>query len=155
MIDSSALAPGLIEGLDKSLISDLVPGRNEKNHGMKAGIATLPARTTFWGLPGAISRHRRGLLRFLPASLVWLVVATGLFAVPPVWAKTAPVTVLAAGDIAICRSLIQKIKDWFRGDSRVPGAQETATMLDRLPDAVLVMGDLAYSSGSAEEFTGC
>jgi hypothetical protein len=64
--------------------------------------------------------------------------------------------VLAAGDIAICeRSLIQNIMDWFRGDSRVPGAQETATMLDRLPGAVLVMGDLAYSSGSAEEFTGC
>jgi len=152
VIDSSALAPGLIERLDKSLISDLVPGRNEMNHELKAGIATHPARTTFWHLPGAIARHRRGF----PASLAFLVVAIGLFAVPPVWAKTAPVTVLAAGDIAFCeRSLNQQIRDWFRGYSGVPGAPETAALINRLPGAILVLGDLAYWSGSAEEFTGC
>ena len=100
MIDSSDLTPELIKELDKLLMSDLTPSRNEKNHEMKAVIATHPARTTFWRLPGAIAQHQRGLPRFLPASLVFLVVATGLFAVPPVWAETAPVTVLAAGDIA-------------------------------------------------------
>jgi hypothetical protein len=45
--------------------------------------------------------------------------------------------------------------DWFRGFSGVPGAPETAALLDRLPGAVLVMGDLAYWNGSAEEFTDC
>lgn len=156
MIDSSDLTPELIEELDKLLMSDLTPSRNEKNHEMKAVIATHPARTTFWRLPGAIARHQRGLPRFLPASLVFLVVATGLFAVPPVWAETAPVTVLAAGDIAFCeRSWSRKIKDWLRGYSGVPGAPATAALLDRLPGAVLILGDLAYWEGSAEEFTGC
>ncbi|MFB3110556.1 MAG: metallophosphoesterase, partial [Gemmatimonadales bacterium] len=119
-------------------------------------IATHPARTTFRRLPGAIARHQRGLPRILPASLVLLVVATGLFAVPPAWAETPPVTVLAAGDIAFCeRSWSQTIKDWLRGYSGTPGAPATAALLDRLPGAVLILGDLAYWDGSAEEFTGC
>jgi hypothetical protein len=156
VIDSSDLTSELIEELDKLLMSDLTPSRNEKNHEMKAVIATHPARKRFWRLPGAIARHQRGFPRFLPASLVFLAVATGLFAVPPVWAETAPVTVLAAGDIAFCeRSWNQKIKDWLRGYSGAPGAPATAALLDRLPGAVLILGDLAYWEGSAEEFTGC
>ena len=112
---------------------------------METVIATHPAYTTFWRLPGAIARHQRGLLQFLPFSLVFLVVATGLFAVPPVWAKTAPVTVLAAGDIAFCeRSWSRKIKDWLSGYIGAPGAPATAALLDRLPGAVLILGDLAY-----------
>lgn len=45
--------------------------------------------------------------------------------------------------------------DWFRGNSGLPGASETAALLDRLPGAVLILGDLAYWDGSAEEFTSC
>ena len=44
--------------------------------------------------------------------------------------------------------------DWARGQSAT-GAQETAALLDRLSGAVLVMGDLAYMRGSAEEFANC
>jgi hypothetical protein len=96
------------------------------------------------------------LPRFLPASRVLLVVATGFFVVPPAWAETPPVTALAAGDIAFCeRSWSQTIKDWLRGYSGTPGAPATAALLDRLPGAVLILGDLAYWDGSAEEFTGC
>ena len=55
-------------------------------------------------LPCAIARRQQA---FLVASFVSLVVAAGIFAVPPVWAKNAPVTVSAAGDIAFCeRSLV-------------------------------------------------
>ncbi len=123
---------------------------------METVIATHPAYTTFWRLPGAIAQHQRGLPQFLPYSLVFLVVATGLFAVPPVWAETAPVTVLAAGDIAFCeRSWGQTIRDWFRGYSGAPGAPATAALLDSLPGAVLILGDLAYWKGRAEEFTEC
>ncbi len=103
-------------------------------------------------MPGAIARHQRGLPRFLLASLVLLIVAT----VPPTLAETAPVTVLAAGDIAFCeRSWTRRIKDWLRGYSGAPGAPATAALLDRLPGDVLILGDLAYWDGSAEEFTGC
>ncbi len=123
---------------------------------MDAVIAAHPARTAFWRLPGAIARHRRALPGFVTWSLVWPAVVTGFFAAPTVWANTAPVTVLAAGDIAFCeRDLSRKIRDWFRGYSGVSGAPQTAALLDRLPGAVLILGDLAYWEGSAKEFTGC
>lgn len=48
--------------------------------------------------------------------------------------------VLAAGDIAQCPGL---------------GATLTARMLDRLPGAVLAVGDLAYERGTVEEFEHC
>ncbi len=55
-------------------------------------------------LPCAIARRQQA---FLVASFVSLVVAAGIFAVPPVWAEIAPVTVFAAGAIAFCeRSLV-------------------------------------------------
>jgi hypothetical protein len=83
------------------------------------------------------------LRRVFPATLVFLVAATGLFAAPPVRAEAQPVTVLAAGDIAFCeRNWGRKIMDWLRGYSGLPGA-------------VLILGDLAYWEGRAEEFTGC
>lgn len=119
-------------------------------------IATRSVRTTFWRLSDLIAWQRRGLPRFSLAILIFLVVATGLFAAPPARAETAPVTVLAAGDIAFCeRGWRRKVKDWLRGYSGVPGAPATAALLDRLPGAVLILGDLAYPEGSAEQFAGC
>jgi len=123
---------------------------------MVAAIATHLAHTTFRPLPGGNARHRQGLRWVFPASLVFLVVATGLFAVPPVKAEATPVTVLAAGDIAFCeRSWGRRIMDWLRGYSGAAGAPATAALLDRLPGAVLILGDLAYWEGRAEEFAGC
>jgi hypothetical protein len=47
---------------------------------------------------------------------------------------------LAAGDIASCSST---------------GDEATATLLDSLPGTVLLLGDLAYDSGSTAEFNNC
>lgn len=46
---------------------------------------------------------------------------------------------LAAGDIADC----------------TPGAEQTATLLDRYPGTVTPLGDTAYPSGTYEDFTNC
>jgi 3',5'-cyclic AMP phosphodiesterase CpdA len=79
----------------------------------------------------------------------------------PGWTRTAlaegePVTVLAAGDIAFCdRGLARQVYDWIWGLGSISGAPATAALLDRLPGTVLVMGDLAYWSGTAEEFDDC
>ncbi len=54
--------------------------------------------------------------------------------------RGAPVTILAAGDIAQCGQ---------------PGADLTARLLDQLPGIVLALGDLAYFSGSFQEFAHC
>lgn len=53
---------------------------------------------------------------------------------------SGPTTVLAAGDIAWCG---------------VPGAELTAKILDRVPGLVLALGDLAYFTGSFEDFARC
>ena len=53
--------------------------------------------------------------------------------------EPAPV-VLIAGDVAQCD---------------VPGAQLTAQLIKSLPYAVLAVGDLAYPSGTSEEFSRC
>jgi 3',5'-cyclic AMP phosphodiesterase CpdA len=73
-----------------------------------------------------------------------------------VLAEGGPVTVLAAGDIAFCgRGWARQVKDWFRGLEPVSGAPATAGLLDSLPGTVLIMGDLAYWSGTAAEFNDC
>jgi 3',5'-cyclic AMP phosphodiesterase CpdA len=51
--------------------------------------------------------------------------------------------------------LARQVKDWLRGLDPISGAPATAALLDRLPGTVLIMGDLAYWSGTAEEFNGC
>lgn len=90
------------------------------------------------------------------ALLAGLVLAAGLLAAPSVFAETAPVTVLAAGDIAFCkRNAGRKFKDWLQGNNGKPGAPATAALLDRLPGTILILGDLAYWSGTAKEFKKC
>jgi hypothetical protein len=51
-----------------------------------------------------------------------------------------PATVLAAGDIGWCG---------------LPGAEQTARILDRLPGSVLALGDLAYPHGTFADFARC
>ncbi|CAA9210973.1 MAG: hypothetical protein AVDCRST_MAG77-264 [uncultured Chloroflexi bacterium] len=53
------------------------------------------------------------------------------------------VTVLAAGDVAGC------------APAQRAGADATARLLDTHPGAVLVLGDAAYDSGTADEFQRC
>ena len=48
--------------------------------------------------------------------------------------------ILAAGDIASCTSTDD---------------EATANLLDTLPGTILALGDLAYESGTAAEFTNC
>jgi hypothetical protein len=49
--------------------------------------------------------------------------------------------VVAAGDVAICSDL--------------SGAQATAQLLEKIQGTVAVLGDLAYSNGTAKEFEDC
>jgi acid phosphatase type 7 len=52
----------------------------------------------------------------------------------------APATLVAAGDIASCRS---------RGD------EATAALVARIPGTVAVLGDAVYEYGTADEFRRC
>ena len=96
--------------------------------------------------------------RLLPAFRIQAVLALGicLASALPGRAHGEPVTVLAAGDIAFCeRGWGRQLKDWFTAVSGEPGAPATAALLDRLPGTLLIMGDLVYWDGTAEEFDGC
>jgi hypothetical protein len=55
-------------------------------------------------------------------------------------ADSAPVVVLAAGDIAVCGTA---------------GDEQTAALLDEEPGTVLTLGDNAYETGTAAEFQNC
>lgn len=89
-------------------------------------------------------------------SLLALILSAGLLLAVPARAEVSPVTVLAAGDVAFCdRSWGRKMMDWLRGYGAAPGVSQTAALLDRLPGALLILGDLVYWRGSAEEFAGC
>jgi len=70
--------------------------------------------------------------------LLAALLGTLALAAPP--AADAEPLVLAAGDIASCES---------------NGDEGTARLLDRLPGAILALGDLAYAGGSAREFAEC
>ena len=52
-----------------------------------------------------------------------------------------PYILVGAGDIASCKVL--------------QGAEETARLIEQIPGEVFAAGDLAYESGSAEEFANC
>ena len=94
--------------------------------------------------------------RFRPHALAVLAIALPFLTGAAVLAETAPVTVLAAGDIAFCnRNAARQLTDWFFGNRAEPGAPATAALLDERPGTVLVMGDLAYWEGTAEEFRDC
>ena len=94
--------------------------------------------------------------RFRPHALAVLAIALPFLTGAAVLAETAPVTVLAAGDIAFCnRNAARQLMDWYFGNRAEPGAPATAALLDERPGTVLVMGDLAYWEGTAEEFRDC
>jgi acid phosphatase type 7 len=67
--------------------------------------------------------------------LILATVATALSLLAP-----GPPTLVAAGDIASCRST---------GDER------TAALVARIPGTVAVLGDAVYESGTAQEFRDC
>ena len=70
--------------------------------------------------------------------------------------EEAPVTVLAAGDVAWCpEGWWDRMWSRLRGEDPEPGAAATAALLDRLPGTVLALGDLVYPEGSAEDFRKC
>lgn len=54
-------------------------------------------------------------------------------------------TLLAAGDIAQCRS----------APPEQSGAAATAALIERMPGTVLALGDLAYRDGTAQQFRDC
>lgn len=56
-------------------------------------------------------------------------------------APAGPVTITAAGDIGWCADLT--------------AAEQTAKIIDQYPGPVLALGDLAYLSGTAEQFQNC
>lgn len=104
-------------------------------------------------------RFRPALAHVLPLLLLALLI---LRTTPPaaqdhqIRDYGAPVTILAAGDIANCRkSFKKKLKVWLAGEDPYYGAPRTAALLERLPGTILVMGDIAYPTGSAEDFQDC
>ncbi len=100
--------------------------------------------------------RRRSRGRSFLAGLILIAIATSSIARPAAGTDEPSVTVLAAGDIAFCeRSWGRTTLDWLRGYSGVPGAPATAALLERLPGAILALGDLAYWDGSTEEFHDC
>src|SRR5438132_372124 len=75
--------------------------------------------------------------------LVLAAVATLGGAAPALSSRTLagkPSMLVAAGDIASCRS---------------PGDEATAKLVAHLAGTVITLGDNAYESGTAEEFTDC
>jgi hypothetical protein len=77
-------------------------------------------------------------------ALRWLVLVvfllSGLGSISSSRAEDHSVTLLAAGDIARCGT---------------GGAYATAKLLDRLPGVILALGDLAFESGSSDEYRNC
>lgn len=74
------------------------------------------------------------------ASLAVSLLLAGHSSRAPLVQAGAGVTILAAGDIASCSS---------------SGDEATANLLDTLAGDILVLGDLAYESGTATEFANC
>ena len=68
--------------------------------------------------------------------MIFATIATALSLLAP----AQPTTLIAAGDIASCRS---------SGDER------TAALVARIPGTVAVLGDAVYESGTAQEFRDC
>lgn len=67
-------------------------------------------------------------------------VAVAISAASPAPSSPSPAVLVGAGDIAAC------------GGS---GATQTATLLDGIPGTVFAAGDLAYPTGSADDFANC
>ena len=67
--------------------------------------------------------------------MILATVATALSLLAP-----GPPTLIAAGDIASCRS---------------SGDEQTAALVARIPGTVAVLGDAVYEGGTAQEFRDC
>lgn len=71
----------------------------------------------------------------------WLTVFSLLFVAKPSFsANPVSITLLAAGDIAQCG---------------LPGAAQTAALIEKIPGTVLAVGDLAYPKGTHSDFARC
>src|SRR5258708_9984001 len=94
--------------------------------------------------PPTTAYKQRGLMRFNTFRLLSLTLATSLVilsisAALPAQADGDPVFV-GAGDIAACG---------------VPGAAETAALLDKIPGIVFAAGDNPYPDGTLDNFKQC
>ena len=99
-----------------------------------------------------VTRRWRNRSEWLPVALAVVLSMCGGGSAPtpptspspptPTPPSPTPITavLVAAGDIAVCGS---------------DGARATATLLDGIPGIVLAVGDLAYMSGTAQEFADC
>lgn len=67
-------------------------------------------------------------------------ILASLFSALALLAPAKPVTLLAAGDVASCRS---------------SGDEATARLLDRAPGTIALLGDAVYDRGTAAEFRDC
>ena len=67
-------------------------------------------------------------------------ILASLFSALALLAPAKPVTLLAAGDVASCRS---------------SGDEATARLLDRAPGTIALLGDAVYERGTAAEFRDC
>jgi len=81
----------------------------------------------------------RGLLRAYKFGTV-VVEASLADSLQDLTVVVAPPVLVGAGDVASCQS---------------SGDEATATILDTVPGVVIVPGDIAYESGSSEEFAKC
>lgn len=71
----------------------------------------------------------------------WLIVFSLLFVAKSSFsANPVSITLLAAGDIAQCG---------------LPGAAQTAALIEKIPGTVLAVGDLAYPKGTHSDFARC
>jgi hypothetical protein len=107
-------------------------GRAVGGHGVRAGWTSFDVGPLVQG-PGVVELAlvaRRGAVSVASRE-------TG--SKPRIRVQTAPV-LLAAGDIASCRSL---------------GDEATASLLEGPPTTIAALGDLAYPVGSADDFAGC
>jgi len=99
-----------------------------------------------------VTRRWRNRSEWLPVALAVVLSMCGGGSAPtpptspspptPTPPSPTPITavLVAAGDIAVCGSA---------------GARATATLLDGIPGIVLAVGDLAYMSGTEQEFADC
>jgi calcineurin-like phosphoesterase family protein len=92
--------------------------------------------------PGAVWLAARGVL-FVAILGIFAVISTG--SSPAEAVVDQGVTVIAAGDVAMCHG---------RPASESMAAK-TAALIERIPGTVIVAGDLAYFSGSEDDFSNC
>ncbi|HVG44927.1 MAG TPA: metallophosphoesterase [Longimicrobium sp.] len=79
-------------------------------------------------------------MRTIPLAAVLALASAGSVAVRAQAPRPSPVTLVAAGDIAVCHT---------------QGDEQTAALVDSLGGEVLALGDNAYPSGSQRDYTRC